>query len=120
MYPDDPTRFKHIRDAINEALDFAKGKRRSDLDKDRMLYLSLCKEIEIIGEAASRITAAKKRAFPDVPWAQMVAMRNWLIHGYYTVSKDTLWSTITTDLPRLKKALVNASERRRARKSGRK
>ena len=114
MYPDDPTRLRHIRDAINEALGFIMGKNRKDLDADRQLYLSLCKEIEIIGEAASRITAAKKRAYPAVPWSRMVAMRNWLVHGYFVVSKDTLWTTITIDLPHLNEALKTVSKGRKA------
>jgi len=116
MYPDDPTRLRHIRDAINEAIGFIKGKQRRDLDADRQLYLSLCKEIEIIGEAASRITTAKKKAYPEIPWSQMVGMRNWLIHGYFMVSKDTLWSTITNELPKLKESLKTVSEGRKTRK----
>jgi len=116
MYPDDPTRLLHIRDAINEAIGFIKGKQRKDLDADRQLYLSLCKEIEIIGEAASRITAAKKKSYPGVPWSQMIGMRNWLIHGYFMVSKDTLWSTVSIELPKLKESLKAVIEAGRTRK----
>lgn len=56
MRKDDRARLQHMLDAANEALGFVQGKTRPDLDKDRMLVLSLVKELEIIGEAASKVS----------------------------------------------------------------
>ena len=75
------------------------------LDAERMLVLSLIKEIEIIGEAASKISENYKANFSEGPWTDIVGMRNRLIHGYFEVDLNILWNTITKDLPYLKKKL---------------
>ena len=67
-------------DAAREAISFAKNKNRSDLYSDRMLVLSIVKSIEIIGEAASTITKEFREKQKGIPWANIIAMRNRLIH----------------------------------------
>jgi len=52
-------------------------------------------------EAAARVTAEYRTGHPEIPWPQVVAMRNRLVHGYDTVDLDVLWDTITEDLPPL-------------------
>ena len=56
---------------------------RADLDTDRQLVLALVKAIEIVGEAASRVTAPTKQRLPEIPWDDIVGMRHRLIHAYY-------------------------------------
>ena len=86
-------------DAAKEALSFASGKTRTDLETNRMLVLSLVKDIEIIGEAASRISEEFKASYPQIPWQEIIGMRNRLIHVYFDVDLDVLWSTVTKNLP---------------------
>jgi uncharacterized protein with HEPN domain len=88
-------------EAIREAQEFVKGKTRSSLDHDRMLVLSLVKEIEIIGEAASKISQETRLQHSSVPWEDIVGMRNHLVHGYYDVDLDVVWDTVTQDLQTL-------------------
>jgi uncharacterized protein with HEPN domain len=88
---------------MKECLLFSKDKTRKDLDKERMLVLSLIKEIEIIGEAVSKVTDNFKHGHPDIPWADIIGMRNRLIHGYFEVNLDILWNTIKKDIPALLK-----------------
>lgn len=99
MANDDLVRFKHILDAAKEALSFVKDKSKADLTKDRMLVLSLVKEIEIIGEAASKISDKTKTKYFRVPWIDIIGMRNHLIHAYFDVDLDVVWNTVTHDLP---------------------
>ena len=66
-----------------------------------MLTLSIIKEIEIIGEAASKISNNLTELYLEVPWGDIVGMRNKLIHGYFDVDLDILWNTINKDLPAL-------------------
>jgi len=99
MRRDDSIRFRHMLDAAKEVMSFAKNKTRKDLDNDRMLTLSLVKSIEIIGEAASKVTDETKKRFPEIPWTNMIAMRNRLIHAYFDIDLDVLWGTIVDDLP---------------------
>lgn len=102
---EDIVRLQHMLDAAQEARGFIQGKRRSDLENDRMLALSLIKEIEIIGEAASRITLPTQEKCVDIPWMHVVSMRNRLVHGYFDIDLDRIWFTVTEDLPQLTEAL---------------
>jgi uncharacterized protein with HEPN domain len=67
MRKDDRVLLQHMLDAANEALTFIQGKIRADLDNDRMLVLSLVRELEIIGEAASKVSAATRSQNTSIP-----------------------------------------------------
>lgn len=101
MQPSDKIRIKHMIDAAEEAISFAEGKDREALDRERMLVLSLIKEIEIIGEAATKISVGVKENNSQVPWDDITGMRNHLVHGYFGVDLDMLWNTANFDLPML-------------------
>ena len=94
-------RFLHMLEHAREALAMVQGKRRSDLDNDRMLELSLVRLVEIIGEAAARVRTESSEKYPSIPWLQIVGMRNRLVHGYDAVDLNVLWDTIVDDLPPL-------------------
>jgi len=108
MRNDDLIRLRHMFDAAKEAVSFIHGRNRFDLDKDRMLTLSIIKSIEMIGEAASKVTEEGRKECPEIPWANIVAMRNRLIHVYFDINLDLVWSTVTDDLPPLIAALETA------------
>lgn len=72
-----------------------------------MLNLGLVRLLEIVGEAASRISPDRRALHPEIPWTQIVGLRNRLIHGYDTVNFDILWSILTADLPPLVATLDN-------------
>jgi uncharacterized protein with HEPN domain len=103
---------RHMLDHAQEAVGFIQGKRREDLNTDRMRTLALTRLLEVIGEAAARMPAEVAAAHPQIPWAQIVALRNRLIHGYDNVDLDILWKILTDDLPPLIAALqaILASE----------
>ena len=63
--------------------------------------------IEVIGEAATRVSEQTREALPDVPWTQIMGMRNRLIHAYFEVNSDILWQTATEDVPTLAAALTH-------------
>jgi uncharacterized protein with HEPN domain len=101
MRPEDRVRLLHMRDAAREAMSFAAARVRGDLDTDRQLLLSIVKDVEIVGEAASRISEDLRSRHPDLPWAAIVAMRNRLIHAYFDIDRDIVWNTVVADLPPL-------------------
>lgn len=105
MQSHDRIRLQHMLDATKESLEFVQGKQRSDLDADRKLVLSLIKELEIIGEAAGKVSAEIRTQYGSIPWQDISGMRNRLIHAYFDIDLDVLWSTITKDLPLLKTEL---------------
>lgn len=88
-------------DAAREATGFASTRQRRDLDGDRLLVLGLVKSIEIVGEAGSKVTEDSRQAIPGIPWPQVIAMRNRLVHAYFDVNLDRVWDTIVDDLPPL-------------------
>ncbi len=94
-------RFRHIRDAAAEVLRFAAGKVRADLDHDRMLVLAILKDLETIGEAASRVSPEARQRASTIPGEDIVGMRNRLIHGYFDVNLDIVWETVSHDIPAL-------------------
>lgn len=101
MSKDDSVRLRHMMDAAKEAVELAAGKSRCDIENERTLNLSLVRLIEIIGEAANRVSSACRAKYPDIPWLQIVGMRNRFIHGYDDIDFDILCQTISEDLPSL-------------------
>ncbi len=94
--------------AIHDALLFIRGRSRGDLDYDAMLFRALVNRIKVIGEAASRTTAETRSRLPAIPWVQITAMRNRLIHAYYDINRDAVWATVVHDLPMLEAELRSA------------
>jgi uncharacterized protein with HEPN domain len=82
-----------------EAVEITSEKSRQDLDRDRLLNLALTRLLEIIGEAATRVPEEIRAQYSELPWLQMIAARNRLIHGYDSVDFDILWAIINNDLP---------------------
>jgi uncharacterized protein with HEPN domain len=87
---DDATSIRQVRAHAQEAVDMVAGRVREELDSNRMLSLALVRLVEIVGEAASRVSAETRGRYPDVPWSQIVALRNRLIHGYDSIDLDIL------------------------------
>jgi uncharacterized protein with HEPN domain len=88
-------------DAAREAVHFAEGRTRGDLNGDRLLALALIKCIEIIGEAAANISKECRVGFPTIPWKSILGMRNRLVHAYFEIDLDVVWYTTTVSLPPL-------------------
>jgi uncharacterized protein with HEPN domain len=98
---DDEVRLRHMLDHALEAVEAIRGRQREDLKHDRILQLALVRLVEIVGEAAARVSAQGQQRYPAIPWQQAIGMRNRLIHGYDKVDLDVLWDTIQDDLPAL-------------------
>lgn len=106
MQREDEIRIRHMIEAAKTTQSFIAERKRSDLDTDQMLSLALARAIEIIGEAASKVSPKTRSATPFVPWAQIIAMRNRLIHAYFHIDNDIIWKTITEEVPELLLALL--------------
>ena len=96
---DDTVSLRHMLDHAREAVSFIQNRSRSDLDTDRLLSLALVRLAEVVGEAAARVSKARRRQHSEIPWSQIVGLRNRLIHGYDTIDFDILWQILTVDLP---------------------
>ena len=87
--------------AAREAQEIAHGAALSDFRQNRTLQLAIVKAVEIVGEAASRISTETRELNPDIPWADIVGMRNRLVHGYFDINLVRVWETVEQDIPRL-------------------
>ena len=88
-------RFHRKINAYTDGLD-QPGFTASDLNYDATI-----RNLELIGEAATHIPDDIRKAYPQIPWRLIIALRNRLIHGYLGIDNDTLWSVIKTDIPAL-------------------
>jgi uncharacterized protein with HEPN domain len=101
MTPPDDIRLRHLVAAAEKAVSYAAEHSREDLDTDELLRLALTKLVEIVGEAAKQISDRTRDEYPDVPWSAAARMRDRLVHHYFDINLDVLWSTVTEDLPTL-------------------
>lgn len=104
----DNIRLRHMLDHATEAMEMVQDQTYESLEEDRMLELALVRLIEIIGEAAARVSEDTRNRFNQIPWLQITGMRNRLIHGYDQVDLQVLWDTIMDDLPPLVRQLEEA------------
>jgi len=98
---EDWVRLRHMLDAAREARGFAQGRTRADLDRDRQLLLSLYSELVMIGEAANHVSPAGQRRLAGIPWIDTINMRHRMVHEYFALDYDIIWSTVRDDLPGL-------------------
>jgi uncharacterized protein with HEPN domain len=77
----------------------------SELEINLMLRFALVRAAEIFGEAASKVSLETRVAAPSIPWREIVAMRNRLIHAYFDIDHDVLWKAATEEIPMLSVAL---------------
>jgi uncharacterized protein with HEPN domain len=106
----DDVRLNHMREAAGKAIAFSRDRSREDLDTDEILRLALTKLVEIVGEAAKHASADIRSQYPNAPWDEAARMRDRLVHHYFDINLDVLWSTVTEDLPALLKSLEEPAE----------
>ncbi len=95
----------HIFDAINAIERFTKGKSREEFIGDELLSSAVIKKFEIVGEACSRLSEEFRKTHNDIPWKEIIGMRNILIHDYFGTDLGGVWNSVKEDLPKLKDRL---------------
>lgn len=98
----DITRLEHILEAINSLIENKEKYTFEQIKGDNILFFGFVKLLEIIGEATYMLTKEFRAAHTATNWQVIENMRHVLVHGYYTISADILWSTIQEDIVPLK------------------
>lgn len=106
MAKDDLRYVGHMVDCAQRVQQFLAGKSRMEYDNDEMLRLAIVHLLQTIGEAARMVSADVRQQLPELPWAQIVAMRNRIVHDYLNVDYDIAWEVSTKDLQTLIDALA--------------
>ncbi len=99
--PDDATRVRHIIDAAAKVLRWTRGKTRTDFAADEQLQAAVLYEIQIVGEAASRLSQDFRDSRDDIPWPRITGMRHIIVHAYMHVDIEIVWQVVTERLPPL-------------------
>lgn len=107
MLKNDNIFLEHILESINLIQTHVKGLKFSDFADSWPLLDASIHRIEVIGEAANKVSDSFKKKHKDIPWKDIVGMRNFLIHEYFNVDDKEVWRTIKKDLPYLKKMIKN-------------
>ena len=94
----DRDRLEHIIDAINIILNFTYGKAKEEMECDKLKFYGIVKNIEIIGEAAYKLTHAFRNRHPETPWEFIAKMRHVLVHDYYHIDAAQVWIVVQNDL----------------------
>jgi uncharacterized protein with HEPN domain len=102
MLPDrDRVFIGQMVEAAAAALDFTEGLSRETVSSDRLVGFAVVRAIQLIGQAARNVSDGVRAANPDVPWRQMIGMRNVVVHDYADVDMHLVWKTVREDLPGL-------------------
>jgi uncharacterized protein with HEPN domain len=97
----DDTRLRDMLDAARVGTSFVAGETRDALAVDQKLVFALVRAIEIVGEAANRVSQETRAELPQIPWRNIIGMRNRVIHDYVNVDLDIVWEVATRNLPEL-------------------
>ena len=103
----DKARLQHILVAINEIENYTRKITLDEFSKSSEKKFASVKQLEIIGEAASKITGETKTENPDLEWSKIIALRNLLVHEYYIIDAVIIWNIIMEDLPKLKEQIIS-------------
>jgi uncharacterized protein with HEPN domain len=101
MLPEDRIRLQHIIDEAKEACKYAEEVSFDEFLKDGKTARAIIRSMEVIGEAASKLPVDCREQHPDIPWHNIIGMRNRLIHAYFDIDYYTLWQTVKKNLPPL-------------------
>ena len=97
-----------IAEAARLAVSYVEQTTKQEFSSDTKTQDSVIRRLEIIGEAARRVSEETRNAYPDLPWKEMIGMRNFLIHDYDDVDIQIVWKTVKKDLPDLLDKMKNA------------
>ena len=112
MTPKDRRRIEHMIEAGETALRFLGNLTAKDLKEDQKSLFAVIRAVEIMGEAAARVSEETRNEHTQIPWRDITAMRNRLIHGYFDIDTVIVWNTVSNEIPMVipdLKALISVS-----------
>jgi len=104
----DKTYLRHILDAIGRIEPYIESVDYQNFASNDMMTAAVVRELEIVGEAAGHLNKLFRQKHTDIQWQKIVAMRNYLIHEYFGVNTEIVWSTCKNNLPKLKTIIQKA------------
>jgi uncharacterized protein with HEPN domain len=106
----DRERLLDILEAAEKIKRYAAARDKGAFESDELLQVWVVHHLQIIGEAAYRLSQQFRERHPEIPWDQMVGMRHVLVHGYFDIDLDIVWATVQNDLPPVRRAVATILE----------
>lgn len=103
----DKSRLEDILKSIRLIEEYSDGISFETFVSDTMRYYAIMKNVEIVGEAANMLTRDFRETHTELPWREIIGMRNVLVHGYANISDEQLWSAVNDDIPVIKNEVNN-------------
>jgi len=104
---DDIVYLRHILDSINSIVKYLEGISFKIYMKDELIQDGVIRRLEIIGEASQNTSQDFREQYSEIPWSQIVSLRNRIVHAYFNINLNTIWSIIQDELPYLKQNVEN-------------
>jgi len=102
---DDRERLQDILEAI-ERIERYSAKGRKAFESDELVQNWIVRHLQIIGEATRSLSLDLREKHPDISWSKIIGMRNILVHDYFGIDVDVVWSAVERDLPELKRKIT--------------
>jgi len=98
---------QHIIDAVSQITEYIQGLDEREFCQNNMAKDAVVRQLEVIGEACSKLELSFKASHSHIPWSQIMAMRNKLAHEYWDIDEEIIWQAATVEAPKLKNELLD-------------
>ena len=102
MSKSDAVFLNHILDAIRQIEVYTTGLSYRQFSETRLIQDGVIRQLEIIGEASRSLSDGLRSQYPDLPWQEIIGLRNRLIHAYFDINLGIIWDIVQTDIPPLR------------------
>ncbi len=106
MMKDDSVYLRHILDAFAQIDRYMDGISHEEFFSNNLIQDGVIRQLEVMGEATRNLSEDLRNNYPQIPWRQMIGLRNRMIHAYFNIDLQILWEIIETDLPDLKSEIA--------------
>jgi uncharacterized protein with HEPN domain len=113
MKKDDMIYVGHILEATEKIHKYCSSMKKTEFLRNDLVKDAVVRNIEIIGEAAKKLSSEFRRRYPEIPWKDISGMRDKIVHDYTGIDYRVVWDVVQTDLPDLKIRLKNITKQQK-------
>jgi len=110
MKKDDSVYLHHILMAVERIEEYSEGVSLQEFLVTGIIQDGVVRQLEIIGEASRNLSAELVQSHPEVPWSEIIGLRNRIAHAYYNIDQGVVWDIVQEDLPSLRRDVTRILE----------